>query len=608
MTRRPAAILFLALAVLWGAWIRVDTALSDARFDAEDARGLLRSDPAVLYSFSARILEAGGGVPDDFRADARVQHPFVTDIPAEFPVAQEFLVAWVQRLVGGDAPLHRTALWVMGVTAALFVLGAFVAVRALTASDLWAALAAGLALLTPANYRTIGFVFVGEDIALPLYALHVGWLALAARSGRTRDWLLCGGFAAGALATWHASSFVLALELGVLFLALLLRGTSPLGAPRAAWVLAAPLAAGLFVPVLRANGLLCSPAAALALALALAAWLERRARLSPGRVRVLACLLLAVAVPALGAFAPDSYAHVHEVLWAKLRHLGRLPEDPNALSFDARLLWQGPFATLPLADLLAWCGWPLAALFLAGAATLVRGRRSVGEVELLLLALALAALVPAWMFSRLAVLPGLLAPAVAAVGLSRWPRRGLALGLFGALVLVQAGRFTDFVRGHESAWYLPRPAQAELRAVIEWVNANLPPDEPIAGDFLSSTALLAHTRRPIVLQPKYETDRSRRQIEAFLTGFFHGTPAEFAELLRTRFRCRHLLVDRYALWELMRTTAGLRAEETEPRAGTAAEALLTRDEDALRSIPGFELVYRGKPGVAGADFRLFRLR
>lgn len=629
MPRRLTAILFLVFAVAWGAWIRVDTALSDAHFDARDPRGMLRSDPAVLYYFTERILEAGGGMPADFRADARVQHPFVTDVPAEFPVGQEFLVAWVHRLLGGDGALHVTALWVMGFTAALFVVGTFLAVHALTRSTLWAALAVLLALFTPANYRTLGFVLVGEDVALPLFALHLGWLALAARSGRARDYLLSGVSAAAALSTWHASSFVLALELGVLFLALLVSGRSPLAAPRAGLVLLAPLAAGVFVPVLRASGLLVSPASALALALALPALHERRPRLfpwraSPGRVRALACLLLFVALPAFGALAPDSYAHVHEVVWAKLRHFGRLPEDPNAISFDARLLWQGPFATLgasdskdtpffvvmkeSLGELLGWCGWPLAGLCLLGALTLLRRRRVAGGFELLLPALVLVSLPAAWMFARLVVLPGLFAPAVAAVGLAAWRRRGLALGLFGVLLLVQANLFAGFVRGHESVWYLPPVAQAELRALLEWVDANLPADEPIAGDFLSSTALLAHTRRPIVLQPKYETERSRRQIEAFLMAFFHASPAELAELLRTRFHCRTLLVDRYALWELMRTTAGLSASEREPRPGTAAAALLTSDEDALRAIPGFELVYRGKPGIPWADYRLFQLR
>ena len=43
--------------------------------------------------------------------------------------------------------------------------------------------------------------------------------------------------------------------------------------------------------------------------------------------------------------APGEYRHVVEFFLAKLRFLGELPKDPSRLTFDVRLLWQGPFAT-----------------------------------------------------------------------------------------------------------------------------------------------------------------------------------------------------------------------------------------------------------------------
>jgi len=592
--------------VLWGAWIRADTALGDPNFDAHDARGMLRSDPALLYYLTERILEEGGGVPADFGAEPRIQHPFATDVPAEFPLGQEFLVAWAQRLLGGATPLHVTALWVMAGVASLALVGLFLWVRHASGSLAWGALAALLALWTPANYRTLGFLLVGEDLSLTLFALHLGCLAWAQRSMRARAYLASGLFAAGALATWHAASFVVTLELGVLLLGALVVGRGPFAAPKSALVLVPPALAGLLVPVLRANGLLVSPAAALVLALLAPELVRLKRALSPAAGRMLVVGVFLVALLGFGALAPSSYAHVHQVVWAKLAHLGRFPDDPNTISFDARLLWQGPFETLSLDGLLAWSGWPLALLLAAALVFAVRRRESRG-VERFALGLALVALPAAWMFARLAVLVGLFAPPAAALVFARQPRRRLALACFGALTLAQGGVFAGFVGEHRIDWYLPGPARAELVHLVEWVRANVPPDEPIAGDFVNSTALLAHTRNPIVLQPKYETDRSRRQAEAFLTTFFQGTSAQMAELLRARFRCRYLLVDRYVLWELSRATAGLRADESRPRAGTAAEAFLSAEDERLRAIPGFELVYRGARDVAGADYRLFKL-
>jgi hypothetical protein len=606
-----AALAWLVLAIVWGAWIRADTALADPNFDAHDARGMLRSDPALLHYLAEELwvsARAGRITPADFRADPRIQHPFVTDVPAEFPVGQEFLTAWTKllldRLRAEPVPLHVAALLAMALMASLFVAGVFVGVRALTGSELWASLAVFLALVTPANYRTIGFLLVGEDMALPLWVLHLGFLARYSRSGRSVDLQRIGWYAAAALATWHAASFVLTLELGVILCWTLLVGRSPFEA-RWSWTALMPVfLAGGCVPVLRASGFLVSPAAALALALLVPGLVRRQRSLGPRGVRLTCVATLVLALLLFAPLAPDSYAHVHEVVLAKLRFLGRFPDDPNRISFDARLLWQGPFETLPLRDLVAWCGWPLVVLFGLACAR----ARGAGAVERCLLGLALLAVPVAWMFSRLAVLPGLLVPPLAALALARSPRRRLALGTFALLCLLQAGRFADFVGEHRIEWYLPAPARAELTRLVEFVRANVPESEPITGDFVNSTALLAHTRRPIVLQPKYETDRSRRQAEAFLTTFFQRSPEELATLLAERFRCRYLLVDRYVLWELSRATAGMRVDERAPRPGTAAERFLSLDEAVLADVPGFELVYRGTPGVAGADYRLYRCR
>ena len=605
MTRKLAAFVFLFLACAWGLWIRVDTTLSDPNFDLCEPRGLLRSDPALLDYLSARIHAAGGRLPADFAAETRLQHPYVTDVPSEFPLGLEFLVAWMQARMGDVVPLHVTALCVSSLCAALFVLGIYGLVRELTASSAWATLATLVALFTPANYRTLGFLFVGEDLALPLFLFHLAWLASAVRSGRARDYLASGCLAGAAAATWHAASFVLTLELLAWTTWAVLRGTSPLRAPKTAWVLVAPALAGLCVPVLRASGWLVSPGAALALALFLAGGCERRGWLPPARLRAAVVLGSVGLVALFGVLAPTTYAHVHAVVWSKLRFLGRFPSDPSELPFDARLLWQGPFETLPLAGLVAWCGWPLAVLF--GGALVSLGRRGASRgTGPFLCASTLLAASAGWMFARLAVLAGFLAPVAGVVVFARWPRRAWAYGCAGLLTVLQASTFAHFIAEHRIEWYLPASARAEFVALIEAVEQRVPRDEPILGDFVNSPALLAHLGNPIVLQPKYETDRSRRQAEAFLTAFFRGTSAELAALMRSRFRARYLLVDGYVLGQLSRATAGLRPGEP-LRADSAAAALLSDADEALRAIPGFELLYRGRSGVPFADFRLFVL-
>ena len=66
-------LLGLILLIGFSGHARARTALDHLLFQTQPVEGLLKSDPALLYYFTERILEAGGGTPDDWRADPRVQ-------------------------------------------------------------------------------------------------------------------------------------------------------------------------------------------------------------------------------------------------------------------------------------------------------------------------------------------------------------------------------------------------------------------------------------------------------------------------------------------------------------------------------------------------------
>jgi len=582
----------------------VQVARADPNFDAQRAEGMLKSDPALLYYFTERILAAGGGMPADFHADPRVQHPGLTDIPAEFTVGQEFLVAWAYRAFGGDAPLHLFCTWLMALVASLAVVGVWLVTIARTKSVLWASLAAGLFVLLPANYRTIGFILVREDLSFPLFALHLGFLALAERR-RTWPLFLASGLAlAGALATWHALGFFLLVELLVLVVGYLVTGRNPLRLPGAWAVAVGPALAGLFVPALRESGFLLGPAMLVIYGWGAAAGIPRLR--GAGRPAVLWLWAGMFAVAAFALPGASAYAHVYEVLWAKVAHLGVKPVDPNALSFDARLLWQGPFETLAPGVLRAYLGWGAAAL-LTALVVAARRRAELLSCEGFLLGLTLLSLPLAWLIGRTFILSGLCVPAAAAVWLAVEERRRIALGVLVGVLALQALSFASFVRDHTQSWYLPRGRQAEIAGLVEWVGANIPAEEAIASDFMNSTALLAHTGNPIVLQPKYETDRSRRQAQLFLETFFAGTPDEFGRLVREHFECRYVLIDRYTLGYLSPYTAG---HVGAPTPGTAAAVFLSQEDVVLRGVPGFELLYRSPDSIRqinGAPYDFFRL-
>jgi len=589
--------------VLGSMQVRIWRASSDPNFDSQHAEGMLKSDPALLYYFTERILDAGGGVPADFRRDPRVQHPAKTDIPGEFTVGQEFLVAWAYQLSGSELPLHVFAMQLMSLLAALAALGIYGVVWWRTRSVGWSLAATGLFCLMPANYRTIGFILVREDLALPLFLGHLALLARAQRSGRSRAYLLAGLVLGLALASWHAMGFFVVLELLVLHAWVLWPGAkaSPMEQPGVWAVLLGPVLAAVLVPALAQAGFLLGAPMLLGLALFGVALLRgrvvARSGHALGRLRsLLAAGGMLLALSGLGWLlggAGSSYAHVFDVLAAKLHYLGERPRDPNLMSFDARLLWQGPFETLAPRSLVALFGWSLGLLPLAlWSALRCRGRGFLG----FLMALTVISLPTAWLIGRTSILGGALLPMLV-LALAGWKRQVLAQGLMGVLLVLQAFSFINFIDEMRLSWYQPAARQAELAELVQWVGQNVDPSEPIVGDFMNSTALLAHCGNPIVLQPKYETAHSRARAQAFMQTFFAGTPSELVQLVHGRFQAEWLLIDNYTLGQLSPWVAGY---PEGPPAGSVGEQLL-----AGKQPEGYQLMYRSK--LPSDYFRLYHL-
>ena len=619
-------LLVCAALVVFSFWVRVDAVARDVAFARAPAEGLFKSDPGLLYYLTERVASAEGLIPSDWRADPRIAYPELVDIPADYTVGQEFLFGWSWRAFGGGRPLwlwcHYGSAWL----ASLAVLGVWGLARELSGRRSWAFAAAFLYVCLPASYRTLGFLLIREDASLPLFALHVWLAARAARRG-TRSaivWATVAGVLA--MATWHAMTLVLAIEAWVLLALYFLRGRNALE-PHGGPVLAILFAAWWGVPALRGG-----PVLAVALPLCIL-YFASRWRASHRRLWSWLLLFVSLALWNLLTGGADSnFGHVREVLLAKLRHGGVLPADPSELSFDARLLWQGPFATMEWGQALAILGVALV-LGLPASVYAVQSRRDVAFVVGVSGWISLGA---TWFVLRLSVLPAVLLPplvAFACAGLyarlqaararrelaGSDPRNfaSLAVRVLPALVVVvgfgQALAFQDWCTSHRLSWYRPESRNLEIARMIEAVRDLVPEGEAVAGDFMNSTAILAQTGHPIVLQPKWERAPARRRVESFWNAFYQGSPQELHDLLKSEYDCRYLVVDRFTLWTLdaSRYLAGLGERSSRPPAGSAAAALLDASGDSSDApIPGYRLLWSRPPPEnpsAPPNFFLYRL-
>lgn len=596
------APLLALLICLLSAGLRYETVLEQPAFDHSAPESVLRSDPALLYHLVQEVVSADG-TPEDWGAEERLAWPETVDVPATYTVGQEYLVLAARRLLGDETPLHVLVVQVMALLAALAGMGVYLIAFELTGSARWSLLATCLHGILPASYRTLGFVLVREDLALPLFALHLGLALRAVRTDRVWLWIAAGLSLGATMGTWHAGGILALLELAVLVLGALVLGKNPLAAPRAVFGLVAFLLVCVGVPALRAKGAVYDLPALFALCLVLVRLVPevRRGRALGMGILLTICLRYLV-------FPSEDMGHVTHVLLAKLLHLGVRPTDPGQLSFEARMMWQGPFATLGAGALWSFflvALWAMPLVFLAAWRS---KRRAPGE--LFLVALLGSGLLLAWMAQRMVVLPALVLPVLLTLGARRAViNSARPIGMLGvsALVFFQLVLFGGWIGNLQLPWYNAARAAA-TRSLVAAVDQHVPDGEAIASDFMLNPVLLASCGNPMVLQPKWERRSARERVEAFWTAAFRGSPLDLQRLLTERFQCRWLVVDRSMLGKGYDTLylAGL-PPRAGPPPGSAALALCA-NELVGDGIPGFELIWtsptsNGAPGL----YRLFRL-
>ncbi len=611
MRQRLLVFLFLVAAVATSAGLRIQTALGDPNFNATDARPLLRSDPGLLYYITNRIVEARGGIPEDFSADTHIEYPAASNIPEMFSVGQEFVVAWAKLWFGGDTPLHIVALWVMSVFASTSLIWIYLLARELTGKVSWSIFATVVALILLGNYRTIGFLLIREDFSMPWLAMHLYALARAWRVRSMGSICLAAIAMVLAAATWHAMGFMLTIEAGVILAWHLRSGENPMKL-RGAWLFPLVLAIGCMgIPVLRSKGFLFSIPMLIIASLGLSALVERRGWLGPRAPRWIALVSALVLLPSAGILSSvllgttSDYSHVFELMAAKAKYMGQLPQDPRVLGFDVRLLWQGPFDTPTWEYFASALGIGLLALPFALLAGAWGWLKTEGErTHLVLYAFAIGGVLAAVLVQRTVILPTLVAPVILALGLQRIKLVPLrAVLIIGGLAWQLQG-FGTWLTSYQIPWYLPADRNKELAEVLRWIEGNVPGDEPIASDFITSTAILAHAGNPMLVQPKYETSSSRRRIEQFTAAFATGSLGEFNQLLADN-DCRYLVTN-FHFWKTNFYLMGFPPPAPNWMPPKDSPFGWFCGPQPSPNIPGFELVYRTQNKFAPGYYRVFR--
>ncbi len=561
-----AIVLVLALVYVLGVGLRwsisstVETAVKPA--GADELPYTLES--ALLFHYADEYRKTGR-IP---RVDARAQVPEGLDVHRDLSLGKGLVAAWLYNGLGVRGVSFQR--FVRRFDAAWYCLGVvplFLLVWGRTRRLLPATLGAlVLAGAYTAVVRSTGLEFSRENFALPLIFAHFWLFDTALRTKRLAPSVAAGAVLAVALATWDLTQLYLLLVVAYWAARCLVRRAAAERLVHLVPTIAAAFIAGLVVPYLWAHRFLVSYA--MLAGYGLMAWwalerLVRRPRL-PGAASklVLAVVLVGMLVAASALPAGRTYGHFRELFFAKLRHLNVKPEEPERLSYDARILWTPALHSAttkylgrkPIGDFRALFTLALIAAACLVAAKLKR-RTTRGEVGLLV-AMVLAWLALYVLFVRmqvffvffLAALIGIGVGAVAATAKRQWPVVLAALVVAFFLIsdlsrgilftpiseeykaYVPASRYilyesADLNKMHQAyGRNFPYTGAAEL---VDWLRANTPEDAVVLSSFSLQPTIYEYAQRSIVLHPKFESPAMRDKVRAFLESFFAPSEQEF---------------------------------------------------------------------------------
>jgi hypothetical protein len=483
-------------------------------WDAQDDVGQFWSEGAFHYRFAEFFATHPMHDWGQLSRDRAVQYPDTMDDWSEFTVAMEVPVGVLYRWLEPAMPFHVFVVWYDCLVSSLSLFGVFFLARALWRSDGAGIFASALyAALYPSYGRTVKNLFLREDFAIPLMIFALFFTVRALQDQRRREQILAAVFWLAALASWHLTQFVMAPLLVATTLVYLSKGETP----RITWFVFLLTAGTVLIPVLRAKQVFLSPMMCVLYALSLAVWINGgRKRATLVFAGWMVGLLL---VSGLLQKSYGEYAHVYQLFFYKLRHLGVKPVNPADLPWEARLLWEGgAFETASLHEFwrsLLWCG-PLALGSLGYLFT--SGKRGACATNIFIVFTLL--LVPlAWMVLRCFTFLGF-AVAVVAAGL-------VAERTWGKWVV-----FVAAVWQFAMLNFLPlerqQPTPDEYRPIVKWFQENSPTNAAVLASIGDSPVFLAHTGRPIIMHSKFENQRIRERYREMLAAIY-GSEEQFYE-------------------------------------------------------------------------------
>lgn len=514
---------------------------------------LYYSDAALRFHY-AEMFSQGKKIPI---VDKQVLYPEGLKVRTLIHLTMDWVIGNSHRLFFAKLPFTDYVKYFVCIFSSFSVLLVFL-LGALIWQKKGSGLIAGVfyAIGIPSFWRIAGN-YLRESFALPFIftALYLFSYSLISPSA-TRQKLMLFFSGVGftlSLITWHLSQFFFTVFVGFL-ICLFILNDNAVKIFKNLWL--------FFIPILLA-GLTWQPISSkyfiLSFPLVMSIWLWLIAILGFKQNTYLKRIFLAfgfipiyfILIRIFPRYFAE-YGHVFETIIAKIVNLGHKPANPATLSFDARSIWMGPFASpgpltivfsILVPFLLAIIGW-LGSLNRNFFKQFDYNRLLISYFIIVFTILYFLVIrLEVFLFFFLAVAIG------ANLNLIREKKKLRQLLLISLIAgfLIESYKTYNFKQLFQTYYlklakeWLTKPTAygSDWERLSNWIKENTKPDQAILADVDISAMLLTYLDRPIIIQPIYENTIARQRAQECLNAFYQ-TETDFLKLF-TRYQIKYVI-------------------------------------------------------------------
>jgi tetratricopeptide (TPR) repeat protein len=496
--------------------------------DEKDGDGFFWTESAFHFRHFLMIAE-GKDIPP---IDHGIQYPEGLDTVRYITPVMERVTGTLYRLFFSSIPPHLFLIYYSFIFTTLSVLAIFLAGKIVWRSTAAAFIAAFFYGLTPASLiRTAGAGFIREDFALPFIFFSFACFMYCLRKDKPFVSAIGSGLLFIALAAWHATQLYLSLFVLGMTAAYFINKKKILPQKSLLVFVVFMLGSSILLPVLRAKYFIFSPALMLSyglLASSLVPALKGDNNRKNTIISQLVIIILFVASLVIQRLL-GAYSHIYELIFAKIRFLGVLPQNPAKLSFEAKAVWTSAFVSPRLIEIPMLLSFSFLFGMLGTIIMIYRiYKRKAESYEVMIVFFTICTFFLFLMIHRMHIFAVFfLALSIGALTFLRnRPLKNTVYVLLAACLLIQTYLMVNFFSLRAF-----RPDQNYLKNMLSFIREKTSKNSAVLTTFQLGPAVAVYTGHPVILHSKFESKILRDKVKDVYASLFQSE-VEFYGLCR----------------------------------------------------------------------------